>query len=134
MPTNKWRVGQGMGAVTIQQMADRVAALMEERLAVRGRDLAEKLRRGGRRLPRGVRAAADTLATAAQMAQNPKLLLRVDEGQVAEAYDLCLKHLGAVNLRGRRIALLIGMARSIAISLLAVVALVVGVLKWRGYL
>lgn len=123
-----------MGAVTIQQMADRVAALMEERLRVKGRGLSEQLMRGGRRLPRRVRAAAETLATAAQMAQNPRLLLQVDEGRVAEAYDLCLKHLGAVNLHGRRIALLMGLARSIAISLLAVAALVIGVLMWRGYL
>ena len=34
-----------MSAVTIQQMADRVAQLLEERLGLGGRDLSAKLKR-----------------------------------------------------------------------------------------
>jgi len=50
--------------VAIQQMADRVAQLLEEKLSLGGRDLAAKLRRGKRLLPRKVRDAADALAVA----------------------------------------------------------------------
>ena len=64
------------------------------------------------------------------MSQTPKLLLQVDEGRVAEAYDLCLKHLASAHRPG----LLTGALPSIAISLLAVAAFVVGVLVWRGYI
>ena len=74
-----------MSAVTIQQMADRVAGLMEERLRIRGVGLAEKLRKGGRLLPRRVRVAAEFLAQAAAMAQNAKLLMQIDDGAVAGA-------------------------------------------------
>ena len=123
-----------MGAVTIQQMADRVAALMQERLGLRGIGLAEKLRKGGRLLPRRVRAAADRLAEAAAMAQNPKLLLQVDEAMVAQNYDICIKHLGGMNAWSRRRAAMAGLAGSIAFSLLVVAALVVAVLVWRGFL
>ncbi|MDT8854267.1 hypothetical protein RNZ50_04280 [Paracoccaceae bacterium Fryx2] len=119
-----------MGAVTIQQMADRVSALMEERLRVKGRGLGEKVRRGGRLLPRRVRTAAEGLAQSAHMAQNPKLLLQIDEEQVAEAYDICVRHLGSVN----RYGVLLGMASSATASLMAVAALVIGVLLWRGFL
>ena len=87
-----------MSAVTIQQMADRVAGLMEERLRVRGAGLTEKLRKGGRLLPRKVQAQAQILAQAATMAQNPKLLMQLDQGAVAQAYDVCVKHLGKVCL------------------------------------
>jgi hypothetical protein len=119
-----------MTGVPIQQMADRVAALMEQRLRVRGQGLAEKLHKGGRLLPRKVRAAALALQSAAAMAQNPKLLLQVDNEAAAAAYDLCVRHLGGVS-RDRRGALL-SVAASVAFAVLTVAVLVVVVLYWRG--
>ena len=64
-----------MGAVAIQQMADRVAQLLEERLSVGGRDLGAKFKRAGRILLKRVRDGADLLAVAAEKSRNPKLLL-----------------------------------------------------------
>ena len=121
-----------MSAVTIIQMADRVSALMEERLSVRGRTLEEKVRKAGRRLPRKVREAAAYLAEAGEMAQNPKLLVRVDEGDVAAAYDICLRHLGGVNRGERRKSALLGALASAAFGVLVVIVLAVGVIYWRG--
>ncbi|MGB4829550.1 MAG: hypothetical protein WBP18_20145 [Paracoccaceae bacterium] len=123
-----------MSAVTITQMADRVSALIEERLGVRGRGLEDKIRKAGRRLPKRVREAASYLAEAGQMAQNPKLLVRVDEGDVAAAYDVCLKHLGGVNRGARRKGVFLGIAASMAFSLLVVAVLVIGFLYWRGFI
>ncbi len=123
-----------MGAITIQQMADRVAALMEERLHIKGTGLADKLKRGGSALPRKVRAAATELAEAAHMSQNPKLLLQIDEGKVAEAYDLCLRHLSPIGAAGRRAGLIYSIVAQIAFGLIVVAAGLITVLKWRGYL
>ena len=67
-----------MSAVTIQQMADRVAQLLEERLGLGGRDLSAKLKRAGRVLPKKVRDAGRLLAQSAQKGQNPKLLGQID--------------------------------------------------------
>lgn len=120
-----------MGAVTIQQMTDRVAALMAERLGVRGTGLSEKLARGGRRLPRPVRRAAEALAEAEQMAQTPKLLLLVDEARVALSYDTCVRHLSGV---GGRAAAVTGALGRIVVSLALGAAAIAGVLAWRGYL
>ena len=122
-----------MSAVTIQQMADRVAGLMEERLRVRGAGLTEKLRKGGRLLPRKVQAQAQILAQAATMAQNPKLLMQLDQGAVAQAYDVCVKHLGKVDAWDRRKGAIFGIAASIAGSVLVVAVLVLAVLRWRGF-
>ncbi len=121
-----------MSAVTIQQMADRVAALMQERLGVRGKDLAEKLRRSGRRLPGGVRAEARYLDTAAMQARNPRLLVQIDEARVAEAYDACVKFLNGLDRAERRRAMLMGMLSSAAFSIFAVGVLLAAVLYWRG--
>ena len=123
-----------MSAVTIQQMADRVAGLLEERLRMRGVSLAEKLARGGRLLPRKVRTAAEFLARAATMAQNAKLLMQIDNAAVADAYDICLRHLGGVDAADRRRGMIVSVAASIAFSVLAVALLLGAVLYWRGFI
>jgi hypothetical protein len=123
-----------MGAVTIQQMADRIAALLEERLRLRGPDLAARLKRAGRTLPRPVRAAGQRLAEAAAMAQNPKLLLQIDESRVAADYDLCLRHLSGLSLWDRRKGAVIGLGVSVVMILLVVGGLAAGVMYWRGLL
>ena len=123
-----------MGAGTIQQMANRVASLMDERLGVGGADLSAKLKKGGRLLPHKVRVAAGKLAKAADMAKNPKLLMQLDEGELAEAYDLCVRHLGSIDRKERRIGALVGFLASVALGILVLAVAVLVVLRWRGFL
>ena len=123
-----------MGAASIQQMADRVAGLMEERMHLAGAGLAAKLARGGRVLPRKFRDAGERLARAAMMAQSPKLLMQVNEEQVAEDYDLCLRHLVSLSVWDRRMGRLLGATVSVLGILVVVAALMAGVLYWRGFL
>ena len=125
--------GAAMSVATIRQMADRVSALLEERLSIRGRDLPEKVKRGGRRLPRKVRNAASVLAEASEMAVNPKLQVRLDEARIAAAYDTCLRYLGPLGRSSRRAALLSSIGASIGFGLLVVAAAFIGFLVWRGY-
>ena len=122
-----------MSAVTIQQMAERITALMEQRLKLKGKDLSEKLRKGGRLLPRRVRAAAEQLAVASERSQNPKLLLQIDEAAVVAAYDTCSRHLSKIDAGYQRTSSILRTASSIAGSLLIVALIVIGVLYWRGY-
>lgn len=107
-----------MSAVAIQQMADRIAALMDERLRIRGGDLSRKLRKGGRLLPRKVRQAAQDLADAAERARNPKLLIQIDMEKVSADYDTCLHHLSGLTRRGGVVNLLVGVAATVALGLL----------------
>jgi hypothetical protein len=122
-----------MSAVTIQQMADRVAQLLEERLGLGGKGLSAKMKRAGRLLPRKVRDAGKQLATAAHKAQNPKLLGQIDMGEVTEAYDVCLKHLIAIDPVDRRRSLLAGMIGSVGFGVLVLAVAIAGFLAWRGY-
>ncbi len=121
-----------MSAISIQQMADRIAALMEQRLGAKGHDLEAKLKSRGSSLPRKVRLAADGVAKAATMAQNPKLLLQVDHEALARNYDIALRHLNAMKARSRWMDTTLAVATSIAMSLVLAALLVIGLLRWRG--
>lgn len=121
-----------MSAVTIHQMAGRVAEMMEERLGVSGKDLTAKLRRGKRRLPRKVAVAAAELAAASERAKNPKLLVQINHAAVAENYDICVRHLATVKAGGRMRGLLINVGATLAMGLLIVGAVVIAVQQMRG--
>lgn len=123
-----------MSAVTIQQMTERVEDLMQRRLGVKGKDLADRVHRGRRLLPRKVRLAADALAHAQTASHNPKLLLQLDEEAVAKDYDICVRYLSNLNRRERIKGILLSLTATILFSLVGVVALVIGVLVWRGYM
>jgi len=123
-----------MGAATIQQKADRVAALMAKQLHVRGTTLSDTLRKGAGKLPKAVRAEARFLETAAAQAQHPRLMVQIDDGRVAQAYVACLRFLNGVDRKARRRAMLAGMVSSIAFSLFVVGVLFLAVLYWRGFL
>jgi hypothetical protein len=123
-----------MSTVAIQQMADRVAQLLEERLSITGRDLAAKLRKSGSTLPRKVRDRAEFLAAAAATAANPKLLGQIDMGEVAEAYDICVRHLVAIDPARRRRTVRAEVLGSIGFGVLVVLIAVLAYMGWRGYL
>ncbi|MDQ2064777.1 hypothetical protein Q9295_00185 [Xinfangfangia sp. CPCC 101601] len=121
-----------MSAVTIIQMTNRVSELLEQKLQLRGQTLSQKVRKAGRRLPRKVLQAARFLGEASEMAKNPKLLVRIDEGEVAQAYDICVRHLGAINRAESRRMAVLGATARVAFAVGAASALAAGVLYWRG--
>ncbi|WP_413875095.1 hypothetical protein [Albidovulum sp.] len=123
-----------MSGVSVQQMAGRVAELMEARLRVRGRGLAEKLRRGGRLLPRKVRRKAEFLARSAEQAGVPRLQMQLDHERIAEAYDACVHYLKPLGASARRRAVLLEMVTGFATGLFVTGVLVVALLLWRGFL
>jgi hypothetical protein len=123
-----------MSAVAIQQMAERVAQLLEERMRVPGRDLGAKLRRGGRALPRKVREGAELLAASAEKAKHPKLLGQIDMGAVTDAYDACVRHLMTVDPKGQRRDTVASMVSFVGFGVLFLVIGILALLLWRGYL
>ena len=123
-----------MSSVAIQQMADRVAQLLEEKLGISGGDLAARLRKGGRLLPKRVREAAQLLSDSAEKAKNPKLLAQVDMGAVSAAYDACPKHLSTIDPAARRGDTLSGMVRIVGGGILLLTLGIIAVLVWRGFL
>ncbi len=123
-----------MSVVTTQQMVDRVCTLMEQKLRVGGKGLAAKVRKAGRRLPKQVRIAAEALVQAEEMTKSPRLMHRVDPELVAEAYDICVRHLGGADSKRSVGAFFAQAAVSITVTLIAVAVLMLIVVWWRGLL
>ena len=111
---------------------DTLAALMEERLGIRGGGFEEKLARVGRRLPRRLRREGALLVEARAMAGHPKLGRRVDEQRLDKAARVLERHLEGIDGTKRRINLAINWLAGNALNLLIVFALTVAVLAWRG--
>jgi len=108
--------------MSVQEMAEHVARLMENRLGIKGDGLAEKLRRSKGRLPRRVQRAAQALAEAAVLAGHPKLLPQIEMEPLRAAYDLCRRHLGARGQGGAGVVVL-RILSTLAAGALALVAL-----------
>lgn len=123
-----------MKSVSVEEMADRIAALMGDRLGVRGRTLADKLRRGGGRLPKRIRAEAEVLSRAVAEAGHPVLAARMDRARVAAAFDACLRYLRPIGARQRWLNRLLDFAAQVAFVLLATGLLLLSTLVWRGFL
>ncbi|MEZ5779130.1 MAG: hypothetical protein R3E44_12295 [Paracoccaceae bacterium] len=120
-----------MHGAEVQEMAASVAALLETRLKLRGRDLPEKLRRGRRRLPRKIRREAEYLAAAAEQARHPKLSVQLDRDRIVAAHEACLGYLRPIGAAARRRAVLLDMLTGVGSAVFVGLVLLVGLMIWR---
>jgi len=118
----------------LEVRAERLAKLIEEKLGVGGKGLESKLGRGGRKLPRAVREAGEQLLLAQRMAANPKLARQVDTARTTAACDVAERTLGRIDPFERRKTIVINWLAGNAFNLAVVLALVLGVVVWRGLL
>ena len=117
----------------VAERADRIAALLEERLGVRGRGLEAKLNRAGRLLPRWVRREADQLVAAQRLMGHPKLKMQSDASAIDAAFTRCERWLKAIDPTERRKDKVLGFLAVNAANLILVGALFVGYLVWAGH-
>ncbi|MHC0054556.1 hypothetical protein [Actibacterium sp. D379-3] len=122
-----------MAEVTVQELADGIAGLMERRLHVGGHGLPAKVRRAGRLLPGHVRRDAQAIADALALADNPRLMRQIDLPRLEAAERRVTAWLKTVDPNKRRIDTGLSILGGIAFSVIAVFAAVVAVLVWRGY-
>lgn len=127
------RVGYNLSNF-VQEKAMEVAVEMKERLGIRGKDLATKLRHTGRMMPKRIKLEAHFLAEATALAANPKLNRMINRERVEKAHKVCMTYLESVDVADRQRGVVLGILGSLAMALVVVTVLVVGVLMWRGYL
>jgi len=87
---------------SLSSVIDEVETLMAERLSARGRDLEQKLKHAGRRLPRKIRVQAQYLVEAQKRYKNPKRAAQYDPARVLAAHKACVNHLSKLDTKAMR--------------------------------
>lgn len=122
----------GVLMADVQQMAARVADLLESRLRVRGPSLAVLVRKAGRRLPRKVRRAARELASFEGLARHPKGIMMVNQTRAEAAYEICMSHLRPLGSKERLISAALNFAGTVALMLLVLGGVFLAIWTLRG--
>lgn len=119
--------------IDIQTRIAQTISLLRKKLGVKDKTLIASVRRAKRRLPRKVYKQAMVLARAEQMAEHPKLQLLLDMPKLEKASVDVQDHLKTINLADRRWGWFLSFLGSLALGVIALAALAVVVLRWRGF-
>jgi len=120
--------------MTYEERADHIAELLESQLGVRGKTLDAKLRKAGRLLPRDIRRHGDQIVEAVNLQGSPKLSRMVDEKSTVSAYNAFEKYLSGIDAWDRRKGSASDFLTTNAFNLLVVIALLIAVLRWSGFI
>ncbi|MCK0137946.1 hypothetical protein [Aliiroseovarius sp. F47248L] len=118
----------------IRARTDRLAQLLEQRLDIRGTGFETKLRRAGRLLPRHLRRDGARLVEAMKLSDHPRLGRQVDPKQLEKSADAIERYLLSLDAWDRRRGIAVSFSASVLLNLLILIALVAGILLWRGLL
>ncbi|MEP3347830.1 MAG: hypothetical protein ABJN34_02360 [Litoreibacter sp.] len=121
-----------MEKVVVEQLIERVSALLREKLGIRGVSLEARVRRAGRSLPRHVRHAAKELVNAESMSHDPLMLRRLDGMRISAAYDICVKHLDGIDEKANKSKAVFGFAATFIVQIFVIAGIAIAVMKWRG--
>ncbi|ETX27169.1 hypothetical protein [Roseivivax isoporae] len=113
--------------------AARIDTLLADRLGARKGRLAMRAVRLGRRLPKGVRADLRRIDAALQIAGHPRLSATLDRAALMAAAGRIEAHLKDIDRRDVRKGRLLGVLAVILANVLILTALLVAVLRWRGF-
>lgn len=118
----------------LAQKSDALQALMEEKFRFRSRDLAQALKRTGRRLPRRHRRQVQAVIEARKLEAHPKLAVQIEVAPLIRGMEEVTAYLRALDVAGQRRDRLLNLAALIAFYVLVVLVAFVTWLWWRGYI
>ncbi|CUH67387.1 hypothetical protein TL5118_02170 [Thalassovita autumnalis] len=118
----------------LTRMESELNELLAEKFGLSSGPLTARLQRLGRRVPGYVRRAAQVLVEAGAHVGHPKLMMQVDAAEVERAYRTLRQHLKTVDVKDRRKGAVLSLLGSLSFNLLAVLALLLLILVWRGFL
>lgn len=123
-----------MEKVVVDQLAQRIFALLGEQIGPRGKTLEARFRKLGRLVPKRARDPIRTLIEAQKMAENPNLAMRVDPDAVSVAYDQALDALKQLDAAAEKSRKRFNLAALISLQVILVTVVFVAVMRWRGFL
>lgn len=118
----------------IRAKIEELRRLLREVHGIRGRTLAQALRRSKLFLPRRIRKAGWRLAEVEPLLGHPKLERMLDLAALDAAHREVAGHLKSVDVADLRRGRLLGIAASMAVNLILVAVLFVLWMRWTGQL
>ena len=122
------------GAQETKAAVGRLDRLFESRLKLTRGDFDARAAKARRRLPHKLRKDLTRILEARRFADHPKLARTLDAPAIRAAAGRLERHLNAVDLADQRKGRILGVLASIMAGIIVVVALVVIVLRWRGFI
>lgn len=118
----------------IQKQNRALTRLAGQKFAFEVETLERAMKKTGRRLPRKAHAQAKILIEAERLAGHPKLSLMLDGDKIAGAQQALRAALDQIDPAERRKGMVLSTLGMAAFHLIAVFALLMAVLLWRGFL
>lgn len=116
------------------QRASKLEETLRTKLGLRGKNLSARLRRAGRLLPRRLRTEAGVLTEAEAKLPHPRLARQVDFVRVNKAFQAIEAHLAKIDPKDRRKGKILGWVGGLVFNLLVLIALLVLILRWQGFI
>ncbi|WP_299402834.1 hypothetical protein [uncultured Roseobacter sp.] len=116
----------------IETKAQKLSAALEKHLGVKGRSLAHRVRRAGRRLPRRIREHAHLLAEADAVRDNIKISRQYDAAQIARAYEHVSDYLATIDRADARRGRILSILAVLAFNFILLFVAFVVFLRMRG--
>ena len=117
---------------TLMKQNSDLTRLAGEKFRFQTDSLARAMKKAGRRLPRRVHKQAAILVEAEQRAGHPKLAMMLDAKAIERANSAVQEALNAIDPADRRKGLILSTLGMVSFHLIAVFAIFVAVLIWRG--
>ena len=118
----------------LKQIESQLCTLMNERLGLSQTSLAKMVARAGRRLPAKQRLHAQTLIEALAKVEHPQLYAQISEANIHTAEARLTEYLKGIDRKKLRIDRLIKITSGLAFNLLVLTAVVIVLLRLRGYI
>lgn len=118
----------------LARLAERLTALMREKLEVKAETFPAALRRSGRRLPRGLRREGAVIVAALEKVQNPRLARIADGAGAARAARRLERYLNGLDPQADRARQRAYFRAGVAFRIAIVIALLIAFLVWQGFL
>lgn len=115
----------------LQDKADHLAKLLEERLDVAGQGLAAKRARLGKRLPKAYVTDLEHILLALHMDENPRLKVQIDWADVDKRYTRLERYLQGVNPWTRRQGVAMRWLAGNILNIALIIAALAAVILWR---
>jgi hypothetical protein len=107
--------------------------LFAQKFGAKTGPLETRVRKAGRRLPKKVRADLATVLKIQHLSENPKLLPQINEAEFLAAQERVKAFLQDIDVKDRRLGVVLGVLGSTAFNLIALFVLLVLLLLWRGF-